>query len=82
LIEAKYVNGRKVLGRRELSAPNSWLASLREYFGKKKLVSLKHSDLEDFKSHLADKPVRATSSARWPRSIANWNSCERCSTSP
>jgi integrase len=58
LIQAKYVNGHKILGRRGLSAPKAWLASLREYFGKKKLVGLKHSDLEDFKSHLADKPVR------------------------
>jgi len=59
LIKAKYVNGRNILGRRELGPPKAWLASLREYFGKKKLGSLKHSDLEDFKSYLADKPVRA-----------------------
>jgi integrase len=58
LTKAKYVNGRKVSGRRDLSAPTAWLNSLREYFGKKRLVALKHSDLEDFKSHLADKPVR------------------------
>ena len=58
LVKAKYVNGRKVSGRRDLSAPKAWLASLREYFGKKKLAGLKHSELEDFKSHLADKPVR------------------------
>lgn len=58
LVKAKYVNGRKVSGRRDLSAPKAWMASLREYFGKKKLIGLKHSDLEDFKSHLADKPVR------------------------
>jgi hypothetical protein len=38
LVKAKYVNGRKVAGRRELSAPKAWLASLLEYFGKKKLA--------------------------------------------
>jgi integrase len=58
LVEAKYINGRKVTGRRELGAPKTWLASLRQYFGKKKLAGIRHSDLEDFKSHLADKPVR------------------------
>lgn len=58
LVKAKYINGRKVAGRRDLSAPKAWLASLREYFGKKKLAAIKHSDLEDCKSHLADKPVR------------------------
>jgi integrase len=58
LVKAKYVNGRKALGRRDLSAPKSWLASLREYFGNKRLAAIRHSDLEDFKSHLVDKPVR------------------------
>jgi integrase len=58
LVKAKYVNGRKVSGRRDLSALKAWLANLREYFGKRKLAALKHSDLEDFKSHLIDKPVR------------------------
>jgi integrase len=59
LIKAKYVNGRKVSGRRELTAPRAWLASLREYFGKKRLATIRHSDLEDLKAYLADKPVRA-----------------------
>jgi integrase len=58
LVKAKYVNGRKISGRRSLGAPKTWMASLREYFGKKRLVTIKHSDLEDFKSHLADKPKR------------------------
>jgi hypothetical protein len=58
LVKAKYVNGRKISGRRDLSAPKALLASLREYFRKRKLADLKHSDLEDFKSHLPDKPVR------------------------
>jgi integrase len=69
LVKAKYANGRKILGRRALRAPKTWLASLSEYFGKKKLARLKHSDLEDFKSHLADKPVRG----RGQRSIASIN---------
>jgi integrase len=42
-----------------LGAPKTWLKSFREYFGKKKLAAIKHSDLEDFKSHLADKPTRS-----------------------
>jgi hypothetical protein len=47
LVKAKYVNGRKVSGRRDLSAPKAWLASLREYFGKKKLAEFSswHSSL-------------------------------------
>jgi IS1 family transposase len=51
LVKAKYVNGRKVSGRRDLSAPKAWLASLREYFGKKKLADLKHSDLDEVGQH-------------------------------
>src|SRR5262245_13876670 len=49
LIKAKYVNGRKVAGLRNPAMSKTRLTSLREYFGKKKLSAIRHSDLEDLK---------------------------------
>ncbi len=37
LIPAVYVGERKIAGRRELSAPRSWLLQLEYYFGEMKL---------------------------------------------
>jgi len=37
LIPAVYVGDKKIAGRRELSAPRTWLAQLEYYFGSMKL---------------------------------------------
>lgn len=57
LIPAEYLDGVKVAGRRSLSVPRAWLAGFREYFKKKKIRTIRFSDLEDLKLHLIRKPT-------------------------
>jgi integrase len=72
LVPATFVNGKKISGRKELNTPKSWLADIIGQIGKKRLATLKFSDLEDFKEYLAKKP-----SNRWnktgQREIASIN---------
>ncbi len=57
LIPAEYAGEKKIAGRRDLSAPNSWLESLVEKFGRLPLTSITHSLLEEYKRELAKRPV-------------------------
>lgn len=58
LIPAEYVGEKKIAGRRELSAPASWLKSLTKRFGRLPLKSITHSHLEEYKRELARRPTR------------------------
>jgi len=69
LIPARYVGERKIAGRRELTAPESFLRAAENYFGAKKITTIKHSDLESYRLHLADLPTRTGA----PRSLAAIN---------
>jgi integrase len=69
LIPAEYVAGVKVAGRRELSSPKGWLTDLKDFFKKKKIRSIKFSDLEDLKLYL----VRRKTKFGGQRSVASIN---------
>ncbi len=58
LIPAEYVGEKKIAGRRELSAPASWLKSLTQRFGRLPLSAITHSHLEEYKRELARRPTR------------------------
>jgi integrase len=58
LIPAEYIDGKKVAGHRELSPLTSYLKSLTEYFGKRKIRVIQYGDLEALKLHLIRKPTR------------------------
>ncbi|MCI0665684.1 MAG: hypothetical protein L0220_31905 [Acidobacteria bacterium] len=58
LIPAQYIGEKKVSGRRDLKAPKSWLKSLTEHFGKKKISQITHSDIKSYKHILIKRPVR------------------------
>lgn len=57
LIPAEYAGEKKIAGRRELSAPRSWMDSLVEKFGRLPLASITHSHLEEYKRELARRPI-------------------------
>jgi integrase len=59
LIPAEYVGERKIAGRRDLSAPKSWLKSLVNKFGRLPLASITHSHIEEYKRELAKRPTRS-----------------------
>src|SRR5205085_11590230 len=49
LIEAQYVGDRKVAGLRSCYDAKLRLETLRNYFGKRRLREISHSDLEEFR---------------------------------
>lgn len=57
LIPAKYVGERKIAGLRSLGAPATHLKNAEDFFGAKKLSTIKRVDLENYRLHLADKPT-------------------------
>lgn len=57
LVEPEYVNGRKVKGYRSKYEIELRLNILKEYFGTKKLRSIKHADVDYFKSVRLNTPV-------------------------
>jgi integrase len=59
LIPVEYIDDKKVAGHRELSPLTTYLKSLTEYFGKRKIRTIQHHDLEVLKLHLIRKPTRA-----------------------
>lgn len=59
LIPAVYVGEKKIGGRRELSAPTSWLKQLRYYFGKMKLPDITKGKIEKFRVWLSEVPARS-----------------------
>ncbi len=60
LIPAVYVGERKIAGRRELSAPRSWLLQLEYYFGEMKLPSITVGEIKKFAIWLSKIPARST----------------------
>ena len=69
LIEAQYVDGRKVAGLRDVYNAKMFLKTLREFFGKMKLRSLRHGDIERFRSTRLKTPTKH----KKQRSIASVN---------
>jgi integrase len=57
LIEPEYVDGRKVAGLRSAYDYRHRLKVLREFFGKRKLRSITHGDLERFKAARLKSPA-------------------------
>jgi hypothetical protein len=62
-----------VAGHRELSPLTTYLKSLTEYFGKRKIRTIQHSDIETLKLHL-----EPTNNARRLPFTGSWNSCTLC----
>jgi integrase len=60
LIPAVYVGERKIAGRRELSAPRTWLSQLEYYFGEMKLPSITVGEIKKFAIWLSKIPARST----------------------
>jgi hypothetical protein len=60
LIPAVYVGDKKIAGRRELSAPRTWLAQLEYYFGAMKLPSITVGEIKKFEIWLSKIPARST----------------------
>ncbi|HEX9273244.1 MAG TPA: tyrosine-type recombinase/integrase [Candidatus Binatia bacterium] len=58
LIPAEYIGEKKIAGRRELSAPQSWMKSLVKKFGRLPLASITHSHIEEYKRELAKRPTK------------------------
>ncbi len=58
LIPARYEDGRKVAGLRSSAGMKSFVPTLVEYFGRKHLRAIKHSDLEAFRVKRIETPVR------------------------
>lgn len=69
LIEPQYVDGRKVAGLRDLYHAKMFLKILREFFGKLKLRSIRHGDIERFKASRLKTPTKHNKQ----RSIASVN---------
>lgn len=66
---AEYINGRRISGLRDVGRAKSLLPHLRKYFGKKKLRTIKYSDLLGFRRIRMDTPTYAKRS----RSIGTMN---------
>lgn len=60
LIPAQYIGEKKVAGRRDLRAPKTWLKSLTEHFGEKRLNQITFSDIKAYKLVLIKRPVRSS----------------------
>jgi integrase len=59
LIPAVYVGERKIAGRRELTAPRTWLSQLEYYFGEMKLPSITVGEIKKFAIWLSKIPSRS-----------------------
>lgn len=57
LYEAKIINGRKVGGLKSVTSAQREVDVLTDYFGKRRIKSITHSDVETFKLQRLDKPV-------------------------
>jgi hypothetical protein len=57
LIPAQYVNKRKVAGLRSFKTPLGFLNVLIEYFGRRKVRSITHADIETFKLRRLKEPT-------------------------
>jgi len=57
LVPAKIVEGKKVAGLKGLQTALGEMKSLRKYFGKKRIKTITHGDVEDFKLNRLDTPT-------------------------
>jgi len=69
MIEAEFVGERKVAGMRAQSSAQSYWRALRDYFGNKRIKTIKYDDLDTLKLHLIRKPTQYGK----PRSITDTN---------
>jgi len=60
LIPAVYVGDKKIAGRRELSAPRTWLAQLEYYFSSMKLPLITVGEIKKFEIWLSKIPACST----------------------
>lgn len=58
LFPAKVVNGRKVGGVKSVAPTLAALSALEDYFGKRRVRSITHSDIETYKLHRLDTPTK------------------------
>lgn len=58
MMQAEFVGERKVAGMRAQSSSQSYWRALREYFGPKRIRTIKYDDLETLKLHLVRKPTQ------------------------
>jgi hypothetical protein len=58
MMQAEFVGERKVAGMRAQSSSQSYWRALRDYFGSKRIRTIKYDDLEALKLHLVRKPTR------------------------
>jgi integrase len=68
LIPAKFVGDRKIAGLKSYKGPQGVLENLNGYFGKKRIKSIKHSDIEQYKLVRLETPTN-----RGQRQIAGVN---------
>lgn len=69
LVPAKFVEGRRVSGRRSLGPPKTYLKALRLYFGERRLRSITYEDLHEYKQVRFEVKVRPGSEYERERSI-------------
>jgi integrase len=69
LIEAQYVDGRKIEGLRSLDSVMSRWTTIKDYFAKKRLRSITHGDIMKFRSDRLKMPTIRNK----PRSITSVN---------
>jgi integrase len=69
LVEAQYVDGRKVEGLRSLDSVISRWTTIKDYFGKKQLRSITYGDIKKFRSDRLKMPTIRNK----PRSITSVN---------
>lgn len=58
LVEAEYVDGRRVRGLRSVASARSYLQALLDAFGKKRLRAISHADLEQFRADRLATPTK------------------------
>ena len=73
LIEAQYVDDRKVAGLRSCHDAKLRLKILRGYFGTRRIREITHADLEKFKITRLNLKAHRGSSALLPRSTGSWD---------
>ena len=69
IIKARYQGDKKIAGRRSVKPVEVALTALKEHFSSKRLKSITHSDVEQYKLDRLDTPTRHGT----PRSIATVN---------
>ena len=69
ITEAKFIGEKKIKGMKSHATAKYFLDVLRDYFGKRKMTSIKHADIEAYKYKRLETPTRGGTQ----RSIASVN---------